>query len=212
MLEDLILSLKRGIRVNGCAIRASRILRGRFREEHNIELYYLTERSEGHLLNAKVFSGRPPEYSPWVELFDIREDLTINATEKGYFDSPFEDIVLGVFAKNLGPGSSLFVEYGSDDETHEQLQMGVPVALSRLGNKMLRLGFTWFKDWYFPEGYLEGNQKLQGEKPLDATARERHLTAIRQEVEDFAERSAGNSTNEYTRKALSRIRDTFTAL
>jgi hypothetical protein len=212
MFSELIPSLKQGIHVNGCVIHAYRILRGRFLEEQNIELHYRIKQNEDHLLNAKVFAGRPPDYSPWVELFDIREPLTIDANKKSYFDSLFEDRVLSLFAEALDPGSSLFVEYYSDNETQRQLQMGVPVALSRLGNKMLRLGFTWFKDWYFPEGYLEGNQKLQGEKPLDARARERHFNAIRQEVLHFAEQSGRDNTDEQIRKALSRVRDTLAIL
>jgi hypothetical protein len=47
------------------------------------------------------------------------------------------------------------------------------------------LGFTWFKDWYFPEGGNEGGQKLQGEKPLDKKSRERHLMRIHDEVMFF---------------------------
>ena len=212
MFTELIPSLKQGIHVNGVAIHAYRILRGRFREEQNIELHYRAKQDEGHLLNAKVFAGRPPDYSPWVELFDIKEPLTIDANKKSYYDSLLEDRVLNLFAKALDPGSSLFIEYGSDNETQRQLQTGVPAALSRLGNKMLRLGFTWFKDWYFPEGYLEGNQKLQGEKPLDARARDRHYDAIRQEVLHFAERIGCKSTYEHIDKALSRVHDTLAVL
>ena len=212
MFAGLIPTLKHGIRFDECAIHASAISSGRFREEQNIELYYRTQKTGGHLLNAKVFSGRPPEYSPWVELFGISEPLTIDAAEKSYFDSPFEDTALSVFAESLNPGSILYVEYYNDRETRKQLQKGVPVALSRLGNKMLRLGFTWFKDWYFPEGYFEGNQKLQGEKPLDASARERHCNGIRQEVLHFSEGLRNNGTDEHIRKALSRVRDTLALL
>ena len=205
MLENLIGSLEKGISVNSHMIHAHKITLGRFREEQNIELHYRIEKSEGYLLYAKVFHGRPPEYYPWVELFDIKEPLTFGATQISYFDSPFEDPILRIFSESLGPGARLFVEYYTDTETRKQLQMGFPVVLSRLGYKMFKLGFTWFKDWYFPEGYMEGNQKLQGEKPVNVEARKRHIRTTLDEIERFAQKHKQLDTGlDYTRRALTR--------
>jgi hypothetical protein len=63
--------------------------------------------------------------------------------------------------------------------------MSVPPVLTRLGYRLFLLGFTWFKDWYFSSRGHEGGQKLQGEKPLDDSARRRHLDRIKSEAELF---------------------------
>jgi hypothetical protein len=185
MLSSLIQSLEKGVTVNDHAVNAHKIAPGRFREEQNIELHYRVYNKERFLLNAKVFHGRRPEYSPWVELFDIEKKLDLDTTQLSYFESPFEDLILRIFSENHGPGAKLFVEYYNDTETRRELAMGFPAVLSRLGYRMFNLGFTWFKDWYFPEGYLEGNQKLQGEKPDTSESRERQTKIIIDEIEKF---------------------------
>ncbi len=212
MLDQVNDLLKNGLRVNGHTIYAKSISEGRFREEKDIELFLRGGNEKTYLLYVKLFCGRPPEYQPWVELFDINEHLQLGGHVFDYFDSPFEDSVLRFFADNTAPGSKLFVEYYNDVETQTQLAASIPVVISRLGYKMFKLGFTWFKDWYFPEGYMEGNQKLQGEKPLNAAARERHIKTMSKELASFEQRLAHTDhVQEYTRRAAAR-RETISAL
>lgn len=45
--------------------------------------------------------------------------------------------------------------------------MGVPPHATPLGYLLWKSGARWFKDWYFPEGWMEGGEKLQGNKPLN---------------------------------------------
>lgn len=196
MLGTLIRTLERGISVNGYTISSHKVFPGRFREEQNVEIYYRVHNKESFLLNAKVFHGRLPDYHPWVELFDIEKILSLDGTHLSYFESSLETILLQEFSETLGPGAKLFVEYYSDIETKKELQTGIPVVLSRLGYKMFNLGFTWFKDWYFPEGYMEGNQKLQGEKPINAATREKHVRNIMEDIDQFV-RDTGFSKNDY---------------
>jgi len=185
MLENLLDDLQEGISRDGYTIYARKISQGRFREELNFELHYRYDMHEALLLNAKIFLGRAPDYLPWAELFGIEETLKTDPGHETYFGSTLEGLVLDIFSKDLGPGTSLFVEYYADGETREELHLDLPVVLTRLGHKMWELGFTWFKDWYFPEGYLEGNQKLQGQKPIDRLAEKRHIQAACNEVENF---------------------------
>ena len=206
MIGKTIESLKKGVHVHGQTIYVHTAFRGRFREEQNIELYIRDERIETHLLYAKVFHGRPPEYLPWVELFGITEQLTLGSGKTTYFDSPFEDCILKLFADNLGAGAKMFVEYYNDEETKTQLDAGVPIVMSRLGYKMLKLGFTWFKDWYFAEGHKEGNQKLQGEKPLNSDRRRKHALSIAEELALFSQINKGANDNQiHLRRAAARM-------
>lgn len=211
MHETILKALHTGIEVDGSILRIKSAQPGRFREEQNIELCYENDGKEHYLLYMKIFNGRPPAYKPWVEVFSINNDLCIQGKPHAYFDSLLEDTVLQLCARNVAGGARLFVEYFNDIETRSQLHRGFPAVLSRLGYKMFGLGFTWFKDWYFPEGFLEGNQKLQGEIALDDERRTRHLQAIKKEVERFAQAYAAREINdEYLRRAADRY-DNFTS-
>jgi hypothetical protein len=213
MLEKTVESLRTGIHVDGHTIYTYKTYKGRFREEQDIEIHVRNNSAEAHMLYAKVFHGRPPEYSPWVELFEINERLRLGGRTTSYFDSPFEDSILKLFADNLAAGAKMFVEYYNDDETRAQLEAGMPVVICRLGHKMFKLGFTWFKDWYFPEGYMEGNQKLQGEKPLNSNVRKRHALSISRELALFSQISARvDTTRIYLKRASERMKEISTLL
>ncbi|UCG29135.1 MAG: DUF1122 family protein [candidate division WOR-3 bacterium] len=205
MLHNTIDVLNSGISVNGAVIKIHSIVQGRFREEQNVRLHYQSHEGEEYLLYVKIFHGRPPEYLPWVELYGMNTHICVDGKPVVYFDSAFEDTILHTFSKNLRPGARIFVEYLDDIETREQLRRGFPAVLSRLGYKMFKLGYTWFKDWYFPEGYLEGTQKLQAETALNQNHRSSHLKAIADDVSRFmCTNGVAVVLDEYTRRAILR--------
>lgn len=133
------------------------------------------------LLILKVFHGRSPYYRRWVEVFSIKPFIKLDDATFTYLGSIYEDRLLNCISTFLGPGESIFIEYMYDPETARAMEVGVPPHLTRLGYKLLRQGFTWFKDWYFPEGFMEGGQKLQAEKPLSGEVRSKHIKALCEE-------------------------------
>lgn len=192
MLAQSFAALKNGIELNGLEIYVFSMRQGRFREEFNIDLHAKRDDHDMNFLYLKVFYGRPPDYRPWVELFGMNNEFTIGDSTIRYFGSPYEDMMLGFFATHLEAGEKILVEYADDLDTMRQLSTGMPVVLSRLGFLLFKHGFTWFKDWYFPEGYMEGSQKLQGEKPLDLKNRERHIRIIGEDLARFSHRITRN--------------------
>lgn len=127
---------------------AARARRGRFREETNFELYL-----GGRLVGVvKAFAGRPPYYGPWVEVFNLDPRLVGTDLERHLFC---------VLYRHMESGEVLYVEYIHDGETYFQLQRGVLPGRTRLGAVLEACGFEVVKDWYFPEGWLEGGPKLQ---------------------------------------------------
>ena len=74
--------------------------------------------------------------------------------------------------------------YIRDDETRKMLYYNFHLVETPLGLALLSSGFTWFKDWYFPEGGNEGFPKLQSNKPLDITEAIRQLREIQKEVKN----------------------------
>jgi len=95
--------------------------------------------------------------------------------------------ILPDLAASLDPGSSLMVGY-EGDETERALRRRVPPVATPLGLAMLRSGFRWFKDWYYPEGGREGGTKLQATLPLDDERRRRAEEELRGELRTFLER------------------------
>ena len=212
-LEQAVEQLTKGIRIDGYDIYIRKVHQGRFHEEQNLQVNLHNQEFDLQLFQAKVFYGRLPAYRPWVELFNIEAKINLTRSTIDYFDSDFENTAIEHFTRSLEPGARIFVEYYNDQETRRQLAAGIPVVLSRLGLKLFRCGCTWFKDWYFPEGYMEGNQKLQGETPLNEQAQERHLKAISDEVNEFMKKqSTQHNSDDYTRRALDRAEAVFSGL
>lgn len=176
MLREAALELQKGIRADGSTIYAVPAGPGRFAVEEDLEVFVKNQEGESRIVLIKLYHGRGDHHLPWAEMFAIDE---------GFYGSKAEKVLLGHLAGHLGPGAALYVEYDGDKETREALMRGVPPAATRLGFMLYGLGFTWFKDWYFPEGALEGGRKLQGEKPLDEEAHTRHLLSIRKELAAF---------------------------
>jgi hypothetical protein len=191
MRDAVLAQLEKGVHASDYEVYIHAVTPGRFREENDMDLYVRNGTAETHLLYVKVFHGRKPWYRPWLELFGISAEVTLNRTTVRYFESALEHTLLATFASALDDGENVFVDYHNDIETKRQLTAGLPAVLTRLGNKLYRLGFTWFKDWYYPEGYMEGEQKLQAEKPLDSDSRNRQLREIRSSVGSFLDSVGG---------------------
>ncbi|MCX8060060.1 MAG: DUF1122 family protein, partial [Aquificaceae bacterium] len=104
------------------------------------------------LLFIKAFYGRKPHWKEWVELFHV---------EPHFFGSQEEDELLRIVSRHF---RRVFVEYYEDSQTLEELRRGVPPQETRLGSKLRALGYRYFRDWYYPEGWLEGGYKLQAER------------------------------------------------
>lgn len=179
---------------------------GRFLEETNYELWL----SGSRLMVVKCFNGRPPYYGRWIEIFAVLPEVSAEGRALGFAGSELERRILRLLASGLRGGEVIYVEYGYDRETETLLRRGVPPAVTRLGFFLLQLGFTHLKDWYYPEGFMEGGMKLQGEKPVDEDARTRSLRRLAEEVKLSLPHLAGLGSDPslapWARRALERAR------
>jgi hypothetical protein len=162
--------------------------RGRFSEEENIEYYVLSRNSKALIGVAKIFHGRKPYYRKWIELFSLKNRIVIDSYNIIFPDSLLEDALFSCLSNILGPGEWIYVEYEYDYKTQALLERNTPPILTRLGYLLFRKGFTWFKDWYYPEGFMEGAPKLQGEKPLNEEVKRRHLQSICKTINEWSSR------------------------
>ncbi len=187
-LERTLSLLRRGIKCGDFILFSSEPEQGRFAQEINLKLFLKKGNQKQHLLYAKIFKGRA-YYRDWIEIFGLSKDIL----GEPYFGSDIETEVLDLFAPLTG---RLFVEYYNDMETVRELSLGVPPSLSRLGFELGRRGFTWFKDWYFPEGLMEGGHKLQAEKPRNASHLSKHIENLKGELETFLSKNPENALKE----------------
>lgn len=125
-----------------------RVERGRFAEEENITV----GRDGRRILFIKAFYGRKPYWKEWVEVFHISQE---------FFGSQSEDELYRILAKYF---RRVFVEYYEDHQTMQELKEGKEPQDTRLGSKLKALGYRYFRDWYYPEGWMEGGYKLQAER------------------------------------------------
>lgn len=77
------------------------------------------------------------------------------------------------------------VVYANHEETRKGLERGIPAPATSIRRLLWKSGFTSFEDWYFAEGFWEGDVKLQGNKPLNEDHRKRDLLETRKELVEF---------------------------
>ena len=170
-VEEFLRILKEGVRAGDIFV-IGKEGKGRFEEERIVQVF----REGGkHLLSLLIFPGRG-HYRGWVEVFSVSPE---------FFGSDLEGVFLDLLS-NLT--DRLFVEYVEDRETVRELSAGVPPQLSRIGFELAKRGFSWQRDWYYPEGLREGNPKIQAERPEDPSRRLKHLEELRRDLETFLRR------------------------
>jgi hypothetical protein len=161
-----------GLATSGGRLRVADRKRGRFPEEEDAVLC-LDNRRVAHV---KHFRGRASaRVNPWIEASLVGADEALAAE------------LVRALAELLPPGGYVMVGYG-DDETERALKRRFPPVATPLGKALYDAGATWFKDWYYPEGWLEGGMKLQANKPLSAAARQAHVEELRAELEEWLAR------------------------
>ena len=170
-------------------LRLAEVRPGRFPEERDALL--LAGNDERPVARLKHFAGRPSaEVRPWIE-------ATVDTGDEG-----FAAELVAHLADLLPPGGYLMVGYGGD-ETERGLKRRFPPVVTPLGKALLDAGCTWFKDWYYPEGWLEGGFKLQGNKPVSEETRRERLAELRADVEAWLAETAGEE-NELVERARGR--------
>ena len=191
--KNLISSIE-GKKLNGYVLHVDNISRGRFVEETNFKLYLKAidgKTSENPVVKGKYFSGRGKFYKPWLEIYyynraKFKSSKIADLSEIGLDEKLFKHL-----SDLLPPGAHIMVVYLNHRETRKGLEQGVPAPATLIGYLLWKSGCTWFKDWYFAEGFWEGDVKLQGNKPLNEEHRRRDLLETRRELTEFLKKEKG---------------------
>jgi len=191
VVEKSLTSSIEGKKLNGYIFHVDNISRGRFIDEINFELYLKAtdgETSENPVVMGKYFAGRGEFYKPWLEIYydnhaKFESSKVVDLSEKELDKKLFKHL-----SGLLPPNSHIMVIYVNHEETREGLERTVPAPATPIGYLLWKSGCTWFKDWYFSEGFWEGDVKLQGNKPLNEENRREDLLGIRKELIEFLEK------------------------
>jgi len=191
VVEKSLTSSIEGKKLDGYVLHVDDISRGRFVDEINFELYLKAidgETSENPVVTGKYFAGRGEFYKPWLEIYydnhaKFESSKVIDLSEKELDKKLFKHL-----SRLLPPNSHIMVIYVNHGETREGLERAVPAPATPIGYLLWKSGCTWFKDWYFSEGFWEGDVKLQGNKPLNEENRREGLLEIRKELIEFLEK------------------------
>lgn len=167
---------------------------GRFPEE--CVAVFAAGEDDRPLLSVRHFAGRPSAgVRPWLEAEFPRDDERLSAE------------LVSALAALLPAGGYLMLAYG-DDETERGLKRRFPPVATPLGKALYEAGCTWFKDWYYPEGWMEGGLKLQGNKALSEEGRSESLAVLRREARAWLALVEGDR-DEHVGRARERIRTVF---
>lgn len=176
MFDSFLDLLDHGISIDDYLLLRKELVNGRTSAEKRTTLLIKKGSQKIDLLDIAFFSGFSPWLHPWIEIsYPYDSDLIEEQLSQSYLNSHIEETVISSCCNILPPAGKIFVSYDADDETRKALMMSIPPIITRLGYLLFKYGCLWFKDWYFPEGGLEGSQKLQGEKPLSNAHKKRQL-------------------------------------
>jgi len=132
------------------------------------------------IIEGRYFEGRGKWIRPWLEIeYRSHNDFDIELSR----DSEIR--LFEALSSILPPGGHLMVKYGELKDTARALTVNVPPPATPLGFLFWQAGFRWFKDWYFPEGWMEGGEKLQGNKPLNEEQEQKRIAETFVELRSF---------------------------
>lgn len=144
------------------------------------------QRGQAPLLTALHHQGPHPAQN-WVEVVDLAGEVPLQGVAFRLTPDG-EEALLRLLIGLLPPGGHIMVPYEGPrhEETRRALEGGVPPILTPLGLLLHRAGAcAGLRDWYIPEGWLEGPRKLQAFRPLDTAHLRRAATAMAGEALRF---------------------------
>lgn len=164
---------------------------------------------EPAVVSALHFSGIGKWYRPWIEV-NYENQVASDGIAIDLEGGPEEEELFGLLCGLLPPGSHIMVKYHNHPVTAMALLFGVPPAATPIGYLLYRGGCRWYKDWYFAEGFLEGEEKLQATKPLDVERNRAKTLEIREQLKAYLRKEPDPTKPEMEsvcRKLAARILD-----
>lgn len=87
--------------------------------------------------------------------------------------------------ESLLPGAYVMLSCDGHPDSLRALTVDVPPPCTVLGYLLWRAGARWYKVWYYPEGWREGHEKVQGNVPTDEEHAAKRTGERLEEIEAF---------------------------
>lgn len=208
-----------GRELDGYTLEARDFKRGRTGREayFNVFLAIGGRSSLSPVVQGLFFVGRGEYINAWIEFryeprASFADGTTLDLEERGLTTQLFS-----LLAGLIPPGGSMMAIYGAEhhplsSDTEKGLKRSFPPAATPLGYQLWKAGMRWFKDWYFPEGWMEGGMKLQATRPLREEVRFQREAKAREELEGFVSGLKDRDLSSLEREALARAEDILSSL
>lgn len=144
----------------------------------------LAERGEARwpILEGQTNPGTAWRH-PWLE---VRFEPWVGGRDEGQaltFDEQLE--LFDHLGEVLVPGAYVMLSCDGHPASLRALSVDVPPACTALGYLLWAAGARWYKVWYFPEGWREGHEKVQGNLPADEEHAAERTRERLEEIESF---------------------------
>jgi hypothetical protein len=214
-LEEML----QGRRLDGYSLVVTDFKKGRTEREtyFNAFLSRDGDLSLVPVIQGLFFVGRGDYIKAWIEFryaprVEFPEGVFVDLEELGLSGELFS-----ILSEMIPPGGSMMVIYGAEPHplstyTEKGLKRSFPPATTPLGYYLWKNGFRWYKDWYFPEGWMEGAMKLQATRPLDEDIRLQREAKARKELERFVADLRDRQLQAFEEEALSRAEEILSSL
>ncbi len=146
---------------------------------HPVTIYASDQEDSWPLFEGQTNPGTAWRH-PWLE---IRYTPWIGGAREGEPLS-FEDqeALFEALGEALLPGAYVMLSCDGHPDSLRALSVDVPPPCTALGFLLWRMGARWYKVWYYPEGWREGNEKVQGNLPTDE---EHEATRTRERLDEI---------------------------
>jgi len=217
--EEKLLKTLSGRELDGYSLEPRDFKRGRTDRESYFNLFLVQggTLSLGPIAQGLFFVGRGDYIKAWIEFrYNPRAEFpggaVVDLEEEGLTHELFSHL-----GGLIPAGGSMMVIYGAEShplstDTEKGLKRAFPPAATPLGYYLWSIGLRWYKDWYFPEGWMEGGMKLQATRPLDDDVRAQREAKARGELEAFLEKMQGKSLSPLEEDARSRAEDILASM
>jgi len=98
---------------------------------------------------------------PWLE---VRYTPWIGGDGR-VLDADTQMALFEALGEVLVPGAYVMLSCDGHPHSLRALTVDVPPPCTALGYLLWRAGARWYKVWYYPEGWREGHEKVQGNLP-----------------------------------------------
>ena len=214
-LEEVL----QGRQLDGYSVELRDFKKGRTEREAYFNAFLARdgELSLGPVIQGLFFVGRGDYIKAWVEFrygpkVEFPDGAVVDLEEQGLTAELFSYL-----SEMIPPGGSMMVIYGAESHplsahTEKGLKRSFPPAATPLGYYLWKNGFRWYKDWYFPEGWMEGGMKLQATRPLDEDIRLQREARATEDLERFVEVLQDRQLQPFEEDALSRAEEILSSL